>query len=71
VGSEYIPDISEKYPLCVSGRYHGQLPETLTVKGQLADMSEISVELKVQHIKSIPLDKVRYSIYVLFYSTDF
>ncbi|KAF8728945.1 hypothetical protein HU200_018246 [Digitaria exilis] len=58
VDSEYIPDISAKYPLCVSGRYHGKLPETLIAKGQLADMSEISIELKVQHVKDIPLDKV-------------
>nr|XP_034571989.1 inter alpha-trypsin inhibitor, heavy chain 4 isoform X2 [Setaria viridis] len=58
VDSEYIPDISAKYPLCVSGRYHGKLPETLIAKGHLADMSEISIELKVQHVKDIPLDKV-------------
>ena len=62
VDSEYIPEISAKYPLCVSGRYNGKLPETLIAKGHLADMSEISIELKVQHIKDIPLDKVRYSI---------
>uniref|UniRef100_A0A0A9D796 VWFA domain-containing protein n=1 Tax=Arundo donax TaxID=35708 RepID=A0A0A9D796_ARUDO len=66
VDSEYIPDISAKYPLCVSGRYHGKLPETLMAKGLLADMSEISFELKVQHIKDIPLDKVRYSVLILF-----
>ncbi|PWZ52369.1 Inter alpha-trypsin inhibitor, heavy chain 4 [Zea mays] len=58
VDSVYIPDISAKYPLCVSGRYNGKLPETLIAKGHLADMSEISIELKVQHIKDIPLDKV-------------
>ncbi|CAN6306308.1 unnamed protein product [Urochloa humidicola] len=58
VDSEYVPDISAKYPLCVSGRYHGKLPETLIAKGQLADMSEISIELRVQHLKDIPLDKV-------------
>ncbi|KAL6648010.1 hypothetical protein ACP70R_012234 [Stipagrostis hirtigluma subsp. patula] len=58
VDSEYIPDMSAKFPLCVSGRYHGKLPEKLTVKGHLADMSEISIELKVQHIKDIPLNKV-------------
>ena len=62
VDSEYIPDVSAKYPLCVSGRYHGKLPETLIAKGHLADMSEISIELKVHHVKDIPLDKVRYSI---------
>ncbi|PAN49230.1 hypothetical protein PAHAL_9G435000 [Panicum hallii] len=58
VDSEYIPDVSAKYPLCVSGRYHGKLPETLIAKGHLADMSEISIELKVHHVKDIPLDKV-------------
>ena len=64
VDSEYIPDVSAKYPLCVSGRYHGKLPETLIAKGHLADMSEISIELKVHHVKDIPLDKVRYSIII-------
>lgn len=65
VDSEYIPDISAKYPLCVSGRYHGKLPETLIARGQLADMSEISIELKVQHVKDVPLDKVRYSTHAV------
>ncbi|XP_062189930.1 uncharacterized protein LOC133892959 [Phragmites australis] len=58
VDSEYIPDISAKSPLCVSGKYHGKFPETVKAKGYVADMKEISVELKVQHIKEIPLDKV-------------
>lgn len=66
--SEYIPDISAKYPLCVSGRYHGKLPETLIAKGQLADMSEISIELKVQHVKDIPLDKVRNSSHAVIFA---
>jgi uncharacterized protein YegL len=58
VDSEYIPDISAKSPLCVSGKYHGKFPDTVIVKGYLADMKEISIELKVQHLKEIPLDKV-------------
>ncbi|KAG8099382.1 hypothetical protein GUJ93_ZPchr0013g35406 [Zizania palustris] len=58
VDSEYIPDISAKCPLCISGKYQGKFPETVTAKGYLADMKEISIELKVQHIKDIPLDKV-------------
>ncbi|XP_039796718.1 uncharacterized protein LOC120661822 isoform X1 [Panicum virgatum] len=57
VDSEYIPDISAKSPLCVSGKYHGKFPDTVVVKGYLADMKEISIELKVQHLKEIPLDK--------------
>ncbi|KAJ1291847.1 hypothetical protein BS78_02G348400 [Paspalum vaginatum] len=58
VDSEYIPDISEKYPLCISGKYQGTFPDTVKAKGYLADMKEISIELKVQHLKEIPLDKV-------------
>ncbi|CAN6226081.1 unnamed protein product [Urochloa humidicola] len=58
VDSEYIPDISAKSPLCVSGKYHGKFPDTVIAKGYLADMKEISIELKVQHLDEIPLDKV-------------
>lgn len=58
VDCEYIPDVSAKYPLFVSGRFRGELPETLYAEGYLSDMSKISIELKVQHIKDIPLDKV-------------
>ncbi|KAK3127685.1 hypothetical protein QOZ80_7AG0576960 [Eleusine coracana subsp. coracana] len=57
VDSEYIPDISAKSPLCISGKYQGKFPEKVKATGYLADMKEISIELKVQHIKEIPLDK--------------
>ena len=57
--SEYIPDVSVESPLCVSGKYRGKFPETVIAKGNLADMTEISIELKVQHVKDMPLDKVR------------
>ncbi|KAI5007905.1 hypothetical protein ZWY2020_008953 [Hordeum vulgare] len=57
VDSECIPDISAQCPLCVSGKYQGKFPETV-VAGYLADMTEISIELKVQHIKDMPLDNV-------------
>jgi hypothetical protein len=45
-----------------TGRYNGKLPKSLIgfiAKGHLADMSEITIELKVQHIKDIPLGEVR------------
>jgi len=58
VDSEYIPDLSANSPLCVSGKYKGKFPDTIKAKGYLADMKEISVELKVQQLKEIPLDKV-------------
>jgi hypothetical protein len=69
VDSECIPDISAKLPLYISGKYQGKFPETVKAKGYLADMKEILIELKVQHMKEIPLDKVRthvshlYSVY--------
>ncbi|KAG8079750.1 hypothetical protein GUJ93_ZPchr0007g3428 [Zizania palustris] len=58
VDSEYIPDISAKWPLCISGKYQGKFPEMVTAKGYLADMREIQIELKVLHMKDIPLDKI-------------
>ncbi|XP_044964947.1 uncharacterized protein LOC123425329 isoform X2 [Hordeum vulgare subsp. vulgare] len=58
VDSECIPDISAQCPLCVSGKYQGKFPETVVATGYLADMTEISIELKVQHIKDMPLDNV-------------
>ncbi|CAM0906736.1 unnamed protein product [Alopecurus aequalis] len=57
VDSEYIPDISAESPLCVSGKYRGKFPETVVAKGNLADMTEISIELKVQHVEDMPFDK--------------
>jgi hypothetical protein len=59
VDSECILDISAKSPLCISGKYQGKFPETVKAKGYVSDMKEISIELKVQHIKEIPLDEVR------------
>ncbi|KAM0922262.1 hypothetical protein ACQ4PT_006221 [Festuca glaucescens] len=56
VDSEYIPDISAESPLCVSGKYRGKFPDTVIGKGNLADMTEISIELKVQHVTDMPLD---------------
>ncbi|GER40966.1 inter-alpha-trypsin inhibitor heavy chain [Striga asiatica] len=53
-----IPDLSSESPLIVSGRYHGTFPETLKVNGVLADMSNFSVDLKVEEAKEIPISKV-------------
>jgi hypothetical protein len=59
VDSVHIPDISAESPLCVSGNYRGKFPGTVIAKGNLADMTEISIELKVQHVIDMPLDNVR------------
>uniref|UniRef100_A0A5B6Z9T2 Putative inter-alpha-trypsin inhibitor heavy chain H3 isoform X1 n=1 Tax=Davidia involucrata TaxID=16924 RepID=A0A5B6Z9T2_DAVIN len=53
-----IPDLLSGSPLIISGRYHGDLPNSLKVSGTLADMSNFTVDVKVQKAKDMPLDKV-------------
>ena len=67
VDSEYIPDISTQCPLCISGKYQGKFPETVVATGYLADMTEISIELKAQHITDMPLDNVKCSNFATLY----
>ncbi|GJN33066.1 hypothetical protein PR202_gb21627 [Eleusine coracana subsp. coracana] len=55
VDSEYIPDISAKSPLCISGKYQGKFPEKVKATGYLADMKEISIELKVLAAQQVGL----------------
>ncbi|CAN4094545.1 unnamed protein product [Withania somnifera] len=54
-----IPDLSSEGPIVLSGRYGGEFPETLKVKGVRADMINFSMELKGFKSKAIPLDKAR------------
>ncbi|KAK9075939.1 hypothetical protein SSX86_004269 [Deinandra increscens subsp. villosa] len=53
-----IPDLCQNKPLILSGRYTGDFPEKLEAKGILADMSNFTIDIKVQHTKDIPLEKV-------------
>ncbi|XP_047326400.1 uncharacterized protein LOC124930078 [Impatiens glandulifera] len=53
-----IPDLSSRSPLIVSGRYNGKLPESVKVSGTLPDMSTCVVDLKIQKVKDMPLDRV-------------
>ncbi|XP_074339508.1 uncharacterized protein LOC141677462 isoform X2 [Apium graveolens] len=53
-----IPDLLLESPLIISGRYRGDFPSTIQLKGVLADMSNFSIDLKVQEAKDIPLDKI-------------
>lgn len=55
----HITDLSSENPLIVSGRYRGKFPDTLKVKGVLADLSNFLVDLKIEIAKDIPLDRVR------------
>ncbi|KAI3443544.1 hypothetical protein Pfo_000209 [Paulownia fortunei] len=53
-----IPDLSSESPLILSGRYHGTFPETLKVNGIHADMSNFSLDVKVEEAKEIPISKI-------------
>ncbi|KAJ9128484.1 hypothetical protein P3X46_034961 [Hevea brasiliensis] len=53
-----IPDFSCGSPLVVSGRYNGNLPESIKINGTLADMSNFTIELKTRKAKDVQLDKV-------------
>lgn len=54
----HIPDLSSGSPLIISGRYHGEFPDSLKASGSLADMSNFTIDLKIQKAKEIPLDRV-------------
>ncbi|RWR95873.1 von Willebrand factor [Cinnamomum micranthum f. kanehirae] len=53
-----LPDLSSECPLILSGRYRGNFPDTVKVKGILADMRGTAIDMKVQKAKDISLDKV-------------
>lgn len=55
-----IPDCPYETPLTLCGRYRGNFPDNLKAKGLLGDLSDFVIELKTQHAKDIPLDKVRH-----------
>lgn len=55
-----IPDLLSERPLIITGRYSGDFPSTVQVKGVLADMNNFSVDLKVEEVKEMPLDKVNW-----------
>ncbi|CAI9761112.1 unnamed protein product [Fraxinus pennsylvanica] len=53
-----IPDLSFESPLIISGRYRGSFPESLKVKGILADTSNFYLDLRVQEANGIPIDRI-------------
>ncbi|XP_010537629.1 PREDICTED: uncharacterized protein LOC104812256 [Tarenaya hassleriana] len=56
----HIPDLTMGDPLIVWGRYKGQFPDSVEVRGTLADTNCFVMELTVQKAKDMimPLDKV-------------
>lgn len=55
----HITDLLSENPLIVTGRYRGKFPDTLKVKGVLANLSNFLIDLKIDMAKDIPLDRVR------------
>ncbi|KAJ0780337.1 putative von Willebrand factor, type A, von Willebrand factor A-like domain superfamily [Helianthus annuus] len=53
-----IPDLCYNRPLIISGRYKGKFPEKLEAKGTIADMSNFTIDIEVQHTNDIPLEKM-------------
>ncbi|KAI3742137.1 hypothetical protein L1987_59817 [Smallanthus sonchifolius] len=53
-----IPDLNSERPLIISGRFKGNFPEIPKVKGIIADMSNFTIDIEVQHVNDIPLEKV-------------
>ncbi|KAI8544709.1 hypothetical protein RHMOL_Rhmol08G0316800 [Rhododendron molle] len=54
----HIPDLSSGNPLILSGRYHGNFPDSCKASGILPDMSNFIVDLKVQKPKGMAMDKI-------------
>ncbi|XP_039126198.1 inter-alpha-trypsin inhibitor heavy chain H3 isoform X2 [Dioscorea cayenensis subsp. rotundata] len=52
-----IPDLSIGCPQIVFGRYQGKLPDSIKVKGILANLNDIDIDLKVQKT-DIPLERI-------------
>lgn len=46
--------------MIISGRYNGSFPDALKISGNLADMSNFVIDLKVQRAKDLPLDRVMF-----------
>ncbi|XP_030448474.1 uncharacterized protein LOC115671142 [Syzygium oleosum] len=53
-----LPDLSHASPLTVFGRYYGNFPDHLQVKGISADWSTHVIDLKIREAKDILLDRV-------------
>ncbi|XP_058757521.1 uncharacterized protein LOC131630796 isoform X2 [Vicia villosa] len=54
----HIPDLSSDSTLVLFGRYKGNFPEVLNLKGVLADFSNFVINMKIQNAKDMPIEKV-------------
>lgn len=58
----HIPDLSSDGPLILSGRYKGNFPKALEIKGVLGDFSDFVIDMKIQEAKDIPVQRVMFSV---------
>lgn len=56
----HIPDLSLGNPLIISGRYDGIFPDIIKVSGTKADTSNFVMDMKVQRVKDLPLNRVMF-----------
>ncbi|XP_061362509.1 uncharacterized protein LOC133306238 [Gastrolobium bilobum] len=54
----HIPDLSSDGPLILCGRYKGNFPRVLKVRGTLADFSNFVIDMKIEEAKGLPIEKV-------------
>ncbi|KAK3022151.1 hypothetical protein RJ639_045290 [Escallonia herrerae] len=54
----HLPDLSSESPLILSGRFHGTFPDSFIASGTLADLENFVVDIKVQKLKDMPLDRI-------------
>ncbi|GAB2246985.1 hypothetical protein Droror1_Dr00006867 [Drosera rotundifolia] len=54
----HIPDLSSEGAFVICGRYRGNMPEVLELRGIAADMKSLTVELKVQKSKDTSLQRM-------------
>ncbi|XP_010261798.1 PREDICTED: inter alpha-trypsin inhibitor, heavy chain 4-like [Nelumbo nucifera] len=54
----HFQDLLSGTPLTIYGRYQGNFPDIVKLRGTLSDMRSFVMDLKVQNAKDIPLDKV-------------
>nr|GME15766.1 inter-alpha-trypsin inhibitor heavy chain H3 [Ipomoea batatas] len=53
-----LPDLLSGNPLILYGRYHGNFPDNVEVKGTLADFSNFEIGVKVHKVMDMPLERV-------------
>ncbi|CAK9150109.1 unnamed protein product [Ilex paraguariensis] len=54
----HLPDLLSGSPLIISGRYCGNIPNSVKASGTLADLSNFVIDVKVQKTKGMSIERV-------------